>query len=237
MSGDDVRHIDWNVTAKMGKPFVKVFREERELSVVTVAMLGGSLYFGQEILKVEMVAQAVALIGYSALANNDLFTHYNFTETMTDEVRGSKKKFAVAMSVEKIMAVDLIGHSANYTQMVSTLMKRLRRKSLIVILGDFFDIPSLRVLAKKHEVVAIVVRDRLEEKPIPLGYSALIDPQSGMILEGDFGEQSVLKYQQRIREHDIRLFESLRRDGIRSVKLYTHEKAHVALRRLFEGRA
>ena len=77
ISGDDTRHIDWNVTAKMGKPYVKVFREERELNVLTVALLGGGLHFGSEKFKIESVAEAVALIGYSAVANGDVFGHCN----------------------------------------------------------------------------------------------------------------------------------------------------------------
>ncbi|MDD5051805.1 MAG: DUF58 domain-containing protein [Sulfuricurvum sp.] len=236
VSGDDTRHIDWNITAKMQRPFVKVFREERELSVVTVAMLNGSLHFGQERFKIDVLAEAVALIGYSALANGDLFTHINFSETLRDEVRGSKKRFAVAQSVEGIMDAELLHRRADYNGMATTLYRRLKRRSLIVVLGDFFEIPDLRLLAKKHEVVAIVVRDRFEEKPSPLGFSALIDPESGTLLEGDFNAKSVRKYYERVREHDAALFERFRKDGIRATKLYTDNSASVALRRLFEGR-
>ena len=92
ISGDDTRHIDWNITAKMQRPYVKVFREERELSVVTVAMLGGALHFGQDRFKIESVAETVALVGYSAIGNGDLFSHYNFSETMVDEVLESSEK-------------------------------------------------------------------------------------------------------------------------------------------------
>ena len=237
ISGDDTRHIDWNVTAKLQRPYVKVFREERELSVVTVAMLGGSLYFGTDQFKSESVAEAVALIGYSALGNGDLFTHYNFSEALVDEVRGSKKRFAVATSVEKVLNAELIGHRADYDAMAVSLYKRLRRKSLIVIIGDFFDIPELRLLAKKHEVVAVVVRDRFEEKPEALGFGSLRDPQSGAVLEGDFNARSVQKYAQNVRAHDVRLFESFRSCGVRAVKLYTDSQASVVLRRLFEGRS
>ena len=237
ISGDDTRHIDWNVTAKLQRPYVKVFREERELSIVTVAMLGGSLYFGTDTFKNESVAEAVALIGYSALGNGDLFTHYNFSESLIDEVRGSKKRFAVASSVEKILNTELIGHRADYNEMATSLYKRLRRKSLIVILGDFFDIPQLRLLAKKHEVVAVVVRDRFEEKPEALGFGSLRDPQSGAVLEGDFNTKSVQKYAQNVRAHDVKLFESFRSCGVRAVKLYTDSQASVVLRRLFEGRS
>lgn len=234
--GDDTRHIDWNVTAKMGRPFVKVFREERELSVVTVAMLSGSLHFGQDQFKIESLAEAVALVGYSAIGNGDLYAHYSFSETLRDEVRPGKKRFAVAAGVEGIVGSELIGRRADFAQMATTLYQRLRRKSLIVVLGDFFEIPDLRLLARKHEVVAVVVRDRFEENPEPMGFTALIDPQSGAVLEGDFNARSVRRYAERVREHDAALFERFRRDGIRAVKLYTGAPASVALRRLFEGR-
>lgn len=237
ISGDDTRHIDWNITAKMQRPYVKVFREERELNIVTVAMLGGALHFGSDKFKIESVAEAVALVGYSAIGNGDTFTHYNFREDLVDEVRGSKKRFAVAVSVEKVMGVELIGHRADYNTMAATLTKRLKRKSLIVIIGDFFESPELRLLAKKHEVVAVVVRDRLEEKPEPMGFGALSDPESGAVLEGDFNAHSVKKYAQKVREHDVALFENFRSSGIRAVKLYTDANVSVVLRRLFEGRA
>ncbi len=234
--GDDTRHIDWNITAKMQRPFVKVFREERELSVVSVAMLSGSLHFGSGRFKNEVVAEAVALVGYSAIANGDLFTHINFSETITEEVRSTKKHFAVAQSVENVLQSDLIGRRADYNAMARDLYKRLRRRSLIVVIGDFFEIPDLRLLAKKHEVVAVIVRDRFEEKPAPMGFTALIDPETGAVVEGDFNARSVQKYHDRVRAHDAELFERFRKDGVRAVKLYTDGSASVALRRLFEGR-
>jgi len=236
VSGDDTRHIDWNITAKMQRPFVKVFREERELSVVTVAMVGGSLHFGSERFKIESVAEAVALIGYSALANGDVFTHFNFSESLEEEVRSSKKRFAVAQSVEAVMSAPLLHRRADYNAMASVLYKRLKRRSLIVVIGDFFEIPDMRLLAKKHEVVAIVVRDRFEENPAPLGFTALIDPETGAVLEGDFNGRSVRKYHEQVREHDVKLFERFRRDGVRASKLYTDSPASVTLRRIFEGR-
>lgn len=236
VSGDDTRHIDWNITAKMQRPYVKVFREERELNVVSVAMLGGALDFGKEIRKIERVAEVVALLGYSAIGNGDLYTHYNFSQNLRDEVRAAKKKFVVSESVHKVMNAPLLNHKANYTNMAQTLYKRLNRRSLIVVIGDFFEIPDMRLLAKKHEVVAVIVRDRVEEKPEPFGFIAMIDPESGTVLEGDFNAASVQKYHEKVRVHDGLLFEQLRRDAIRSTKLYTDSSAVVTLRRLFEGR-
>lgn len=236
VSGDDTRHIDWNITAKMQRPYVKVFREERELSVVSVAMLSGALDFGAKTRKIESVAEVVALIGYSALGNGDLFTHYNFSQSLRDEVRAGKNTFAVTQSVESVMNALLLNQTAKYTEMGQALYKRLKRRSLIVVIGDFFDIPDLRLLAKKHEVVAVIVRDRMEEKPEPMGFTALIDPENGVVLEGDFNKASIQKYHEKIRTHDRMLFEQFSRDGIRYTKLYTDSNASVILRRLFEGR-
>lgn len=236
ISGDDTRHIDWNVTAKTGRPFVKVFREERELNVLTVGLLGGGLYFGSEKFKIESVAEAVALIGYSAVANGDMYGHCNYSEALRDEIRPSKKRFSVQQSVESVLNAEILHRRADLNLAVKELYRRIKRRSLIVLVGDFFEIPDLRVLARKHEVVAIVVRDRAEETPSPMGFTALIDPESGAVLEGDFGERSIKRYRERVRVHDRELFEMFRTSGVRATKLYTDANAIVTLRRLFEGR-
>jgi len=236
VSGDDTRHIDWNVTAKMGKPFVKVFREERELNVLTVALLGGGLHFGSEKFKIESVAEAVALIGYSAVANGDMFGHCNFSENLRSEIRPAKKRFSVQQATVSVLDSEILHHHVDLSHTIKELYRRTKRRSLIVLIGDFFEIPDLRLLARKHEVVAIVVRDRAEENPAVMGFSALIDPESGAVLEGDFNERSVKRYRDRVKVHDIELFETFRKAGVRATKLYTDANAVVTLRRLFEGR-
>jgi len=80
MAGDDIRHIDWNITAKMQKPFIKIFREERELNVVLVSILNGSVHFGSQKFKQESIAEVAALLGYSTLKNGDLLSSYIFTD-------------------------------------------------------------------------------------------------------------------------------------------------------------
>lgn len=236
ISGDDTRHIDWNVTAKTGRPFVKVFREERELNVLTVGLLGGGLHFGSEKFKIESVAEAVALIGYSAVANGDMYGHCNYSENLRDEIRPSKKRFSVQQSVESVLSAEILHRRVDLNLAIKELYRRIKRRSLIVLIGDFFEIPDIRVLARKHEVVVIVVRDRAEEAPSPMGFTALIDPESGAVLEGDFSERSVKRYRERVRAHDRELFEMFRTSGVRATKLYTDANAIVTLRRLFEGR-
>ncbi|HEY9202807.1 MAG TPA: DUF58 domain-containing protein [Sulfurimonas sp.] len=236
MPGDDIRHIDWNITAKMQKPFIKIFREERELSVVVVSVLNGSVHFGSKRFKQEAIAEVAALLGFSTLKNGDLLSSYIFTDEMVSHAKPSKKLSSVQKSVEEILSFDAINKKVDFKFIADTLFKRLKRKSLILIIGDYFEIPDFRLLARKHEVLSVIVRDRLEENPPEMGFASLIDPESGAVLEGDFNASSVRAYSQKVAAHDHRLFERLRRDGIRFTKVYTDSIAGVKLRRLFEGR-
>jgi uncharacterized protein (DUF58 family) len=234
--GDDIRHIDWNVTAKMQRPYIKIFREERELNVVLASMLNGSVHFGSKKFKQESIAELVALLSFSILRNGDLLSHFIFADKMYQNDRPSKKIFAVQNYVQSILEFDAINKPAGYKLMADTLYKRLKRKSLVIVIGDFFEIPDLRLLAKKHEVIALIVRDRLEEHPPVMGFSSLSDPESAQMLEGDFNRSSVNAYAAKVAEHDHKLYERFRRDQIRFTKIYTEDVASVKLRRLFEGR-
>ena len=236
MPGDDIRHIDWNITAKMQKPFIKIFREERELNVVVASILNGSVHFGSKRFKQELISEINALISFSVLRNGDLLSSYIFTDTMVSHAKPTKKLSAVSKGVEAILEFDALGKKADYKVISDTLYKRLRRKSLIIVVGDFFEIPDFRVLAKKHEVLAIIVRDRFEEKPPVMGFSSLMDPETGQTLEGDFNTKSVEKYAQKVSIHDHKLYERFRKDQVRFCKIYTDDVASVELRRLFEGR-
>ena len=236
MPGDDIRHIDWNITAKLQKPYIKIFREERELNVVIASMLNGSVHFGSKRFKQDVIAEVVAMLSFSTIKNGDLLSSYIFTDKLESHLKPSKKLFAVHKNVAEVLSFEALHHKADYKFLSDTLFKRLKRKSLIIVIGDFFEIPDLKLLAKKHEVVAVVVRDLLEEKPPKMGFASLIDPESGNVLEGDFNDATVKAYAQRVLLHDRELYATFRKHQIRFTKLYTHESAGVALRRLFEGR-
>lgn len=236
MPGDDIRHIDWNITAKMRSPYIKIFREERELNVVVVSVLNGSVHFGSKKFKQESIAEIAALLSFSTLKNGDLLSSYIFTDTMVSAKKPSKKLHQVHKITEEILDFDALNQKVDFKVIADSLYKRLKRKSLILIIGDFFEIPDFKVLAKKHEVVAVVVRDHLEEKPPVMGFSSLVDPESGAVLEGDFNSKSVQEYAKKVHIHDHKLYETFRKQQIRFTKIYTTSNASVELRRLFEGR-
>jgi len=234
--GDDIRHIDWNITAKMQKPFIKVFREERELNVVLCSVLNGSVHFGSKKFKQEVIADINALLGFSTLKNGDLLSSYIFTNQMVSHSKPSKKIHQVQKNVKEILDFDALNKQVDFKVIADTLFKRLKRKSLILVIGDFFEIPDFKLLARKHEVVCVVVRDRLEENPPEMGFSSLVDPESGAVLEGDFNSSSVKAYAKKVQVHDHKLYEAFRKNQIRFTKIYTDDLPSVKLRRLFEGR-
>lgn len=235
MAGDDIRHIDWNITAKMQTPFVKVFREERELNVAIVSALGGSMHFGSKKFKQDVVAELVALLGFSTLKNGDILSSYLYSEELLSHHKPSKSIHQIQLYTKEILDLELLNRSVDYDSVASHLFKHLRKKSLIFVIGDFFTLPNFKLLAKKHEVVALVVRDKLEENPPQMGFTSLLDPENGKSMEGDFNATSVNAYRQKVVQHDRELFKRFRNDGVRFSKIYTDEHVSVSLRRLFEG--
>jgi len=181
------------------------------------------------------MAEIAATVGYAVQYNNDALGYMLFADRLYDEGRPTKNRYAVSELTQKIDAFEALGKTSDYEALARTLFQRIRRRSLIIVVADFFDFPQLRMLAKKHEVVCIIVRDRLEEQPPAFGFATLRDPESGQLLEGDFNARTVRNYEAKVKAHDHALYERLRKDGIRFAKIYTDDHIGVKLRRLFEG--
>ncbi len=236
MPGDDIRHIDWNITAKMQRPFVKVFREERELHVVVASILNGSVYFGSKRFKQELIAELNALLGFSVVKNGDLLSSYIFTDRVEDFVKPSKNIYAVHKMTQNALDFDPLGKRVDFKAVADELYKRVRRKSLIIVIGDFFEVPDFKVLARKHEVIAVIVRDRLEEEPPAFGFASLVDPETNEVLEGDFNSHTIKEYKKRVIANDRKLYETFKKHQVRFTKIYTDMNESVMLRRLFEAK-
>ncbi len=227
--GDDVRKIDWKTTAKLGKPFVKVYREERELNVVISTMLNGSTYFGTVRQKSDYMAELVAILGFSAVRNSDLFSYLNFADKLYHHSKPSKKLFSVSKETEYAMDFNPLGKEGDFSAWTDTIYNRVKKKSLLFLISDFVGDVDLRLLAKKHDVFAIIVRDRFEENPSELGYLRLIDTENGKSYEGDVNTATIRSYQKALRENDQKLYKQFKEQGIRHVKLYTDEDPMIKI--------
>jgi len=233
--GDDVRKIDWKTTAKLGKPFIKIYREERELNVVTAVMMGGSSYFGTVRQKSEVMAELVALLGFSAIKNGDLFSNIIFANRLYEMSRPHKKFFAVQDAVEKMQAFEMLGKVSDYRAFSDTLFRRIKRKSLLFLISDFVGEVELSLLAKKHDVVALVVRDKFEESPSELGFMRLMEMEKSSSFEGVFGDSALKGYKKALHENDEKLFAHFKKSGVRYAKIYTDEEPYLKLAKLLNG--
>ncbi|MFK5975656.1 MAG: DUF58 domain-containing protein [Sulfurovum sp.] len=222
--GDDVRKIDWKTTAKLGKPFVKIYKEERELNVVVVSMLSGSTYFGTVKQKIDIIAQTVSILGFSAVKNSDLFSHIIFADKLYEKTKPSKKLFAVHKAVSDIVDFDALGKEGNFDALIETLHNRIKKKALIFILSDFVGDIDLNILSKKHDVFAVMVRDRFEENPQSLGYLRLVDMETRESFEDNIDTKLLNRYKKSLHDNDEKLYKQFRKQGIRFTKIYTDEE-------------
>ena len=231
--GDDIRHIDWIITAKQNRPFVKIFHKEHQINVVIATMLNGSVFFGTRRLKQELIAEIAAILAFSSIKNGDSFSHWMVADKIYDAGRPTKRMIGVEKCASAVLDFDPINKKLN-REFPREMMLRLKRKSLIFVIGDYFTLPELKILAKRHEVVALVVRDLAEEKLPDMGEVALMDPENGAYFEGTTAQGLRRRYDHAVKEHDAKMQAFFRQNRIRWVKLYTHEDPFVKLARLFK---
>ncbi len=229
--GDDIRKIDWNITAKFHKPYIKLFQEERELNIVAISLLTGSTYFGSQRMKNDLIAEIVSILGISANSNMDMFSSLLFSENSYRYFKPSKREKAIEKGVEAILNFNPLNKGLDVQALIKTVQSKVKRRSLIFIVSDFYHELDLKYLSKRNEVIAIIVRDRVEEIPPPFGNITLIDSESGKRVEGDFSNN--IEYIQSVQQHDKALYKSFKKQGIRYIKIYTDQNPLRELKKFF----
>ena len=172
--GDDVRTVDWNVSARMGHPFVKKFTEERELTVVLAVDVSGSERFGTEAhTKMQLATEISALLSFSAIRNNDRVGLLLFTDRVEKFVPPRKGREHALRVLRELLAFETEGRGTNVTQALDYLRHVVTKRAVVFLVSDFQDEGferTLRVFSRKHDVVAIAVSDP-RERTLPPGGS------------------------------------------------------------------
>jgi len=239
--GDDVRAIDWNVTARMGHPFIKKFQEERELTVLLLVDQSASGQFGtRNRLKSELAAEVGAVLALSAVQNQDKVGLLLFTDEVELWVPPAKGRRHVLRVVREILYYRPRGRGTDLRSALDHLVRGQKRKAVVFVLSDFLTEGyerSLRVASKRHDVVALRMRDEREEHLPSVGVVALKDLESGEKLLVDTSSGRVRReFEERTREADRRYREATRRARVDGVDLWTHEDAVQPLASLFRTR-
>jgi uncharacterized protein (DUF58 family) len=240
--GDEVRFIDWNVTARMNTPFIRKFREDRELSVILAIDVSGSGNYGSvERSKRELAAEAAAILGFSALQNGDKVGLLLFANGPVLFVPPAKGTRHILRVVREILAARPGDPRTSITTACDCLVRTLRRRALVFLISDFQDDPldrPLGKLARKHETIAIRISDPLESALPRAGSVVMADPESGREILVNTNNANVRmafkKLTARQREGVEKIF---RKHGIDHCDLLTDADPLPALHKLLRRRS
>ena len=181
--GDDVRSIDWNVSARYGEPYVKVFREERELTVLLVVDLSRSQQFGStDQLKRELVAELGATLAFSAIKNNDHVGLVCFTDAVEKFVPPRKGTGHVLRVIRELLAFAPAGQGTNIAAALDHVNRMMRRRTVMFLISDFQDTGyerAMRIAKRRHDVILVNVTDPREQRLPKVGLIELLDNETG----------------------------------------------------------
>jgi uncharacterized protein (DUF58 family) len=234
-SGDDIRHINWNVTAKSLTPAINVYNEDKQLNVVLVYLNSGSIYFGSHKSKQETMIETLAILGYAAANKKDMLSSVFFSSKNIEFIAPSKYKAVVDTNIKKAFALKPLGNDINYNKLNEYLLAKIKKKSVIFIIGDFLEFADFKLLATKHEVSCVVVRDRFEENLKLFGEFNFVNTNNGENENIFLDESSIKKYNELLKDHDNKLFAYFKKLNIRYKKIYTDDNMTLKLKQLVQG--
>lgn len=240
--GDEVRTIDWNVTARLGSPYVKIFEEERELTVILVVDVSASDDFGSVAnLKKSVITEICAVLSFSALTNNDKIGIIFFSDQIEKFIPPKKGKSHILRIIRELIEFKPEQKGTNISEALRYLNNVVKKRSIAFLITDFMDTDyenSLKVANRKHDLVALHIYDRREMDLPAIGHILFTDPETGETRWINTNSKSVRKiYSQRAHEQDERLKDACRRAGVDFASIATDESYITPLRNLFNKRS
>jgi len=220
--GDDMRMIDWNVTARFNHPFVKIFEEERELTVMLVVDMSGSQFFGsQSALKRDTALELSAILAFSAMKNNDKVGLILFTDRIEKFVPPRKGRGHALRIVRELLSFEPTRPATSIKTALEYLNHVQKKRSIVFVLSDFMDSnyeAALRIAGKRHDLIGVVLQDPRENELPRVGLIHLRDAESGMTRLVDTSDTQVRflykQFGERTREARKSLFVKSRLDDV-----------------------
>ncbi len=240
--GDDLRDIDWNVTARYNRPYVKIFEEERELTVMLMIDVSESLGFGsRKVLKRDMVAEIAATLAFSAIQNNDKIGVIFFTDKVEKFIPPKKGRKHILFIIREILGFTPGSSGTDLNMALRYMTNAIKKRCTAFLISDFIDPDdykkALQIANRKHDVVAIQVYDQLSTELIPVGLMKVRDPETGE-------ERWINTSSRKVRESYQNWWKSLRNNmnyafrqsGVDSISVPTESDYVKALLQLFQQR-
>jgi uncharacterized protein (DUF58 family) len=239
--GDDVRTIDWNVTARYGAPFIKRFCEERELTILFAVDVSASGAFGSgRNSKLELVVEVAAVMMFSALKNNDKVGLVTFCDTVLDYYPPRKGKANVLHLIRELISVTPVARPTSLTAVLEFLTRVQSRRAVVFLLSDF-QAPearqSLALCNSRHDLIAVSVTDPHERTLPEVGFLSLVDAETGQVVELDTRHPKVRElFARRAAERAEMLSAELRKVGVDELAIRTDVDYLKSFRRFFHTR-
>jgi len=238
--GDDVRSIDWNVTARLNKPFVKVFEEERELTVMLLVDVSGSRNFGTlSQMKRDMMAEVAATLAFSTIANNDKVGVIFFSDKIEKYIPAKKGKTHVLHIIRELLSLEPTSKGTNVAQALQYFTNAQKRHCTAFLISDFIGSGNmyqpLMIASNRHEVNAIQIYDRREAELPNIGLAKFHDAETGNDIWVDTAIRSVRDaYAKAWRTNKEQIEQLFTRTGVNQVSVRTDEDYVKALMHLFK---
>jgi len=239
--GDDVRSIDWNVTARFNHPYIKVFEEERELTVMLLIDVSSSSLFGtRKMNKRDLIVELAAVLSFSAITNNDKVGVIFFSDHIQKFIPPKKGKTHILRIISELINISPQQSQTNTAVALQYLANVIKKKCTAFLISDFLDTDfetALRITGKKHDLSAIQICDRGEELLPPVGLMQIQDIETGkMRLVDTKSSHFQNDYKKWWLKHNHDLKETFRRTGTDSVRIFTDKDYVPALTELFKKR-
>lgn len=240
--GDDIRFIDWNVSARMGHTYSKMFEEERELSVFLLVDVSASSLFGTtHQRKKDLITEICAVLSFSAINNNDKVGAIFFSDIIERYIKPQKGKQHVLYIVRELLTEEPKKKGTNLKEAIRFFNNSSRRKSIVFILSDFIDDnyeEALKVAAKKHDVIGIKVYDKLDMNLPDLGLLQVQDAETGKMRWIDTSDKFVrYNYEQEFHKHNQRCTGAFVKAGADLLHMTAGEDYVKVLQKFFINRS
>jgi len=239
--GDDVRSIDWNVTARTGVPHIKRFSEERELTVMLAIDLSGSQRFGSaESLKSELAAEISALLAFLAIKNNDKVGLLIFTDTCEKYLPPQKGRQHVLRVIREILGYQPSGKGTRIEEALNFVNRILKQRSVVFLVSDFIDGNFEKILgitARRHDLVAVRLKDPKEVELPRLGLVEFEDNETGQRVLIDTADEQVGEMiRTEAKKHDESLVKLFRRNKVDLIDIVTDQSYLEPIQKFFKLR-
>ena len=239
--GDDIRSIDWNVTARLHHPYVKVFEEERELTVMLLVDVSGSNRFGtHHQFKEELVAEVAATLAFSAIQNNDKVGMIMFSDKIEKFIPPKKGSSHILRIIRELITFHPTSNGTDMSEALHYFSNVIKKRCTAFLLSDFYDdgyTDALKIASGKHDLVAIRITDEKEMHLPDLGLAKFYDPETGETILIDTADSTIRRdFANRYAAHVAQVDESLRKYGIDQTVLFTGEDYVKELKKMFERR-